>query len=263
MKRIVGMLLTWVLIMAVIPVRAEKSSPIQHTTINGMKVMLQQNKSELTEVTLLLKSGSGLDPKGKRGTALLMNSLVEMKLAAANEEYGDFAVNTQPDYTVINFSTTASDLKLVLQEVKDLLTAPLYSYDIITDLIEVYSTEIMAASVFSKAYTKVGALLYGADHPYSEDLSPEGIKAIRGEDVYRWYRKTYQPGNAILSITGGGDVDIKQLQKFFSPMLSETLDLRLLINPIIPDKNKSANFVDPNGRIATLCMGYPAPRVWD
>lgn len=263
MKRSVGILLLLVLLVGVFPVRAEQPAPIQHATINGMKVMLQQTKSELTEVTLLLKSGSGLDPKGKRGTALLMNFLVEQILAADNKEYGDYSISTYPDYTVINFSTTASDLKLVLQEVKYLLTSPLYHYDFINDLIELYSSEVIAAPVFGKAYAKVGALMYGANHPYNEELTPESIKAIRGEDVYRWYRKTYQPGNAILSITGGGDIDIKQLQKFFTPMLSETLDQRLLVDPVFPEKNKSVDYVDPNGRIATLCMGYPAPRIWD
>lgn len=264
MKRKLGIiLLTLALALTVSPVGANGSSRVEYTTVNGMQIMLQQTDSELTEVSLLLKSGSGLDPKGKRGTALLMNSLVELKLFSSKEEFGDFNVLTYPDYTVINFKTTATELKLVLQEIKELLTTPLYSYDIITDLIEVYSTDIMAAPVFNKAYTKVGELFYGVNHPYNEVLSPQSIKAIRGTDVYRWYRKTYQPGNAILSIAGGSTMSIKKIEKFFKPMLSEKVDHRLMIEPIFPKKNISADFEDPNGRIATLCMAYPAPRLQD
>jgi predicted Zn-dependent peptidase len=248
---------------ATLPVGAESNPPrIEHTTINGMQVLLQRANSELMEVSLLLKSGSGLDPQTKQGAALVMNSLVNLKLSGG-DEYGDVEINTYPDYTVINFSTTGDELTRVLQEVRELLTLPLYNYDIIADLKDLYSTDLLATSVWAKAYRKFGEYFYGADHPYNEKMDPETLKAIAGEDVYRWYRKTYQPGNAILSIAGGTKLSMKKIEKIFKKMNGETVDHRLLIDPVIPSQDQRLQFEDPNGRIATLCMGYAAPRIQD
>lgn len=258
-----GLFLLLVIFLAVsLPVGAENPPRIEHTTINGMQVLLQRTDSELLEVSLLLKSGSGLDPATKQGAALVMNSLVNLKLSGG-DEYGEVELNTYPDYTVINFSTTGDELKRVLQEVRELLTLPLYNYDIIVDLKDLYSTDLLATSVWAKAYRKFGEYFYGANHPYNEKMDSETLKAIRGEDVYRWYRKTYQPGNAVLSIAGGTKLSMKKIEKFFNKMQGETVDRRLMINPVIPVGDQQLQFEDPNGRIATLCMGYAAPRIQD
>jgi predicted Zn-dependent peptidase len=266
MRRHIALL--WVIVVVLIGTEmiaaiADEYPQIRYTTINGMKLILQQKESPLTEVTLLLKSGSGLEPQGKSGIALVMNSLVGIKLHAGEEEYGEVDVNTYPEYTLIHFKTSADDLKLVLKEVKDLLTLPLYSYDIISDIKELYSTDLMAASSLAKAYQRTGELFYGPEHPYTDRLDPQTVQAIEGKDVYRWYRQTYQPGNAILSIAGGIDMSISQIEKLFTPMVSQTVDQHLLIQPVVPTENKEAEFADPNGRITTVCMGFAAPRIQD
>jgi predicted Zn-dependent peptidase len=250
-------------LLAALPVGAEKAPWVEHTTISGMKILLQRTDSELAEVSLLLKSGSGLDPHAKQGTALVMNSLVNLKLNSGSDEYGDIEVNTFPDYTVINFATTREDLSQVLREVRQLLTQPLYNYDMIMDLKELYSTDLLAISPWAKVYQKFGEYFYGTVHPYSERMDSATLKKIKGADVYRWYRKTYQPGNAILSITGGTQLSLKKIAKIFKQMQSETVDQRLLVEPVIPGQNQTVEFEDPNGRIATLCMGYAAPRLQD
>jgi predicted Zn-dependent peptidase len=266
MRRNIALL--WVMVVVLIGTEmiaaiADEYPQIRYTTINGMKLILQQKESPLTEVTLLLKSGSGIEPQGKSGIALVMNSLVGIKLNASEEEFGEVDVNTYPEYTLIHFKTSADDLKLVLKEVKDLLTLPLYSYDIINDIKELYSTDLMAASSLAKAYQKTGELFYGLGHPYADRLDPQTMRTIEGKDVYRWYRQTYQPGNAILSIAGGIDMSISRIEKLFTPMISQTTDQHLLIQPVVPTENKAAEFTDPNGRITTMCMGFAAPRIQD
>ncbi|MGD9155981.1 MAG: insulinase family protein [Bacillota bacterium] len=248
---------------AALPVGAENLPWIEHLTVSGMKVLLQRTGSELLEVSLLLKSGSGLDRESQQGAALVMNSLVNIKLGDEKDEYADITLNTYPDYTVINFATTKSELTRVLREVRELLTLPLYNYDIITDLKDLYSTDLRAASPWAKAYQKFGECFYGPEHPYNEQLEPEMLKKVGGEAIYRWYRKTYQPGNAILSIAGGTKLRMKKIAKYFRKMDNETVDLRLMLEPVLLDRDQQLQFEDPNGRIATFCMGYPAPRVQD
>jgi predicted Zn-dependent peptidase len=256
-------LLLIIFLAVALPVGAENAPPrIEHATINGMQVLLQREKSELLEVSLLLKSGSGIEPESKHGVALVMNSLVNLKLGN-DDEFAEIEMNTYPDYTVINFATTGSELPRVLQEVRELLTLPLYNYDIIVDLKDLYSTDLLAISPWAKAYQKFGECFYGAAHPYNDRIDPETLKAIGGEDIYHWYRQTYQPGNAILSIAGGTKLSMKKIAKYFKKMDGETVDRRLMIKPVLPNQNQQLQFEDQNGRIATLCMGYPAPRIQD
>jgi predicted Zn-dependent peptidase len=253
-----------IFVVATLPVGAETANPprIEHTTISGMQVLLQRQKSELLEVSLLLKSGSGLDPESKQGVATVMNSLVNLKLSG-DEEYGNIELATYPDYTAITFSTTGNELSRVLQAVRQLLTVPLYNYDMIVDLKDLYSTDLLAISPWAKAYQKFCESFYGTGHPYNDRMDAATLRAITGEDVYRWYRKTYQPGNAILSIAGGAKLSLKKIEKFLSNMDGETIDHRLMIEPLLPTVDQKLQFEDPNGRIATFCMGYAAPRIQD
>lgn len=255
----------WIVLLTVImvmPVWAENTSSIDRTTVNGMTILLQKTNSGLAEVTLLLKSGSGLDGKQK-GTAELMNTLVYLKLMNTEEQLGEVDVATAPDFTKIRIKTAAKHLMGVLGEVKALLTEPLYSYDIIADLKQLIGADLKGMATFTKAYYEVNKLFYGPDHPYSSQIDPEKIRNISGHDVYTWYRKTYQPGNAILSISGGVHQDIEDLEKYFARMTSESVDRRILVQPVIPAKTVRVEKEDPNGRIASLCMSYAAPRLQD
>ena len=108
------------------PVLAE-STPLpqlERATVNGMTILLQKTESELTEVTLLLKSGSGLDPFAKKGTAEVMNSLVYLRLKYGDAELGQIEVDTLPDYTLIRITTTTDNLETVLKELKDISDVP-------------------------------------------------------------------------------------------------------------------------------------------
>lgn len=257
--------LVWVVLLGSIlalPVWADGPAPIERTTVSGMPILLQRTNSNLVDVTLLLKSGSGLDGK-KKGTAELMNTLVYLKLLNAPEPLGSVNVLTRPDFTEIRIQASAENLKNVLAELESLLTKPLYSYDIIMDLKQFLIADIKGMPAFNKTYFETNRHFYGINHPYNDYLEPEVVDSITGHDVYRWYRQTYQPGNAILSIAGGVKESLDQVAKVFSKMLSESVDRRLLIKPVIPEKNSLVNREDYNGRIASICMGFGAPRIQD
>lgn len=244
-----------------IPAGAD-SGRIARTTVSGMTILLQQTSSDLAEVTLLLKSGSGLDG-AQNGVAELMNNLVYLKLVNAQNELGQVRVATLPDFTQIQITTAAKDLRDVLAEIRDLLATPLYSYDIITDLQKFFYSDLKGMAGLGKTYYALNRGFYGSEHPYNNEIDPEALLAISGHDVYRWYRRTYQPGNAILSISGDVKEDIRDLEKFFANLLSESVDRRLLIQPVRPTENQWLDAEDPNGRISSFGMAFAAPRMQD
>jgi predicted Zn-dependent peptidase len=236
---------------------------IERTTVSGMTILLQRTESEMAEIALLLKSGSGLDPAGKRGTAEIMNSLVYLNLRYGGDALGEIDVGTYPDYTLIRIRTTARGVDDGLKAVKNLLTYPLYSYDVTTDLKSLYQTDLKALPALNKCYYDFNREFYGANHPYDDGLDPATIPAIGGRDVYQWYRRTYQPGNAVLSVAGGVRQSIGDLEKFFAGMRTESVDRRLLVQPVSLDASRRLDRTDPNGRVASVAIGFPAPRIQD
>jgi predicted Zn-dependent peptidase len=262
------LLISFVILTGFTQVFAESDSKqasvwIDRTTVSGMNILLQKTNSKVIDIVLLLKSGSGLDPSAKKGTALIMNNIVYFKLRFSKAKIGEINVETYPDYSLISIKTTTSGFQKALDEVKDLLSNPIYSYDWLTDLKGLYSTDLKGVSPFYKAYSDFTAQFYGAEHPYNDQMDPDKIKTISGKDIYQWYRQTYQPGNAILSITGAVTKSIKDLNKFFSNMITESVDRRLMITPVSVDKDVQLDREEINGRVTTISIGCTAPRFSD
>lgn len=246
------------------PVRAETKIPrIERTTVSGMTVLAQKTDSSLVEVTMLLKSGSGLDPK--KGSAILVNQFVGGLLSYHRVKSGWVAadIETYPDYTLIKVQTSPKRLKSVLEVLKDLLIYPLYDYDFATDLQNLISTDLKAVSAIAKAYFDFNREFYGVDHPYNDNLDSDSIKSITGNDVFKWHRLTYRPGNAVLSISGGFKENLNHLRKYFRNLPSGTIDNRLMVKPVSIDRVRRINAVDRNGKVAAISIGYPAPRMKD
>jgi Predicted Zn-dependent peptidases len=245
------------------PAYADQPAGIERTTVNGMSILLQKNKSEIAEVALLLKSGSGIELAGKKGTAYIMNNIVYWILDGSKSISGSVEVSTEPDYTLITITTLARDIKPTLERIKFLLSEPIYSYDVVVDLKQAMTTNLQAMLAETKAYSDFTREYYGAEHPYNDWPNPATIAAIDGSNVYKWYRQTYQPGNAILSISGGIQQNITDLENIFASMKSETVDRHLIIQAVQLDQDKYLKQVDPNGRATSFCMGFSAPRIQD
>lgn len=246
------------------PVLAETDLPrIERTTVNGMTLFAQKTDSSLVEVTLLLKSGTGLEPK--KGVAIIVNQFVSGILNYYQKKSGwvSSSVETYPDYTMIQIKSSPKRLKSVLKVLGDLLVYPLYDYDFALDLKNLISTELKAVSSIAKAYYDFNREFYGAEHPYNNDLDSESLKSITGNDVFKWHRITYRPGNAILSISGGYEERLKTLEKLFRKLPSGSIDNRLLVKPVTLNEIRRIEEVDLNVKVASIAIGYAAPRMKD
>lgn len=211
----------------------------------------------------MLKSGSGLD--SPKGTALLVNQFVSGLLSYHRVKSGwvGAGIETYPDYTLIKIEASPRRLKSVLKVIKDLLTYPLYDYDFASDLQNLISTDLKAVSSLTKSYFDFNREFYGINHPYNDGLDSTSIMNITGNDVFRWHRLTYRPGNAILSLSGGFKKRIQYFEKFFRKMPSGITDNRLMVKPVTLEKTSQLQEVEPNGRVAAISIGYPAPRMKD
>ncbi len=256
----------WIAVIAVVlttfvPVwAAEETSRIERATVSGMTILLQKTASEIVETTLLLKSGSGLDPAGRHGVAEVMNWLVLLRLNSGDQRF-NASVETYPDYTLIRFRSTARNTDAVLTVVKELLSYPLYHYDMIIDLKGFLASEVKGSAGIQKSYSDFSREFYGEDHPYNNALDSEAVLKITGMDVYQWYRTTYQPGNALLSISGGYRKNVSDIEKFYAGMRTQSVDHRLLVNEATIAKTRRVDRVDPNSRVSSVVVGYPAPRI--
>jgi predicted Zn-dependent peptidase len=263
-KRLLSILIIALIVFSSYPAfAASEPFRIERTTVNGMNILLQKNNSEVAQITLLLKSGSGIELANKKGAAYIMNNFVYWILDASKSSAGSADVTTQADYTLITMTTLARDIKPTLERIKFLLSEPIYSYDVVVSLKESLSTGLKAMPAESKAYSDFTKEYYGPEHPYNDWPNPETVAAVGGPDVYKWYRQTYQPGNAILSISGGIKENIINLEKFFTNMKSETVDRHLIIRPVLLNQDKRLKQTDPNGRATSFCMGFSAPRIQD
>ena len=236
---------------------------VERTSVNGMTILAQKTESSLVEVTLMLKSGSGL--ASPKGTALLVNQFVSGLLNYHRVKSGwvGAGIETYPDYTLIKIQASPRRLKSILEVIKDLLTYPLYDYDFAYDLQNLISTDLKAVSSLTKSYFDFSREFYGVDHPYNDGLDSTSIKSITGNDVFKWHRLTYRPSNAILSISGGFKKRIKYFEKFFRKIPSGVIDNRLMVKAITLEKTSQLQEVDPNGRVAAISIGFPAPRMKD
>ncbi|HBE80731.1 MAG TPA: hypothetical protein DDW65_23545 [Firmicutes bacterium] len=243
------------------PKSVDRSTRIERTTVNGMNILLQKNSSNIVQVTLLLKSGSGIEPADKKGISYIMNNIVYWLLN--DSKVGSVDVTTQPDYTLISLTTLPQDLKLTLDRIKYLLSEPIYSYDLVVDLREWLGTNLKAVQAEAMAYSDFSREFYGPGHPYDDWPAPKTVTAITGPDVYKWYRQTYQPGNAILSISGGAGQSIPVLEKFFSNMKNEIVDRHLIIQPVLLSQDKKLQQENHNDRATSFCMGFSAPKMQD
>lgn len=233
---------------------------IYRANVNGMTVLLQPNNSPITEVVLLLKSGS-VSPDNVPGAAELMNNLVYLRLIGNRDRAGKVNVYTYPDFTLVKIEVTSEYVEEVLQEMASLLLYPLYSYDVIDALKSLYETELKSIAPIARAYQQLNTEFYGEKHPYNGDrFSSEDVTKVSGTAVYEWYRRTYQPGNAILSVSGGAILGINDVKAAFEKVSGSIRDYRSSIVPMELTETRMINKEDPNARICTMAMAYAAPR---
>jgi predicted Zn-dependent peptidase len=61
------------------------------------------------------------------------------------------------------------------------------------------------------AYRQITELMYGKDHPYGYNSTPDDYRALKRTDLQRYHRENYTPDNMLIFVSGRFDDDVLKL----------------------------------------------------
>lgn len=231
MKRLLAFFLAGLLLasLAVSPAMAQgqlKLPPYKKVKLkNGMTLLLmEQHEVPLVSFSLIVKSGSVVDPPGKEGlasvTAALLRKGTKSRTADQISAELDFIggilnVATGPDYTSGGAEFVNKDIAKGLDLVSDILLNAQFPQDELTKLIKqridgIKATRDQPSNVIGNYFN---AYLYGP-HPYARPTGgdEQSLAAITRADVLKLYQDYYTPSNTILAVVGDFSVaDMERL----------------------------------------------------
>jgi zinc protease len=182
---------------------------------NGMTVLLmEQHEVPIISMSVIVKTGSVADPKGKEGlaaaTADLLKKGAQTRTAdqiAADLDFtgGYFDMAASLDMTSGNAEFMKKDIGRGLELMGDILMKPTFPEAEVKKLLsqnidELKSAKDRASSVIGRYFA---AYLYGS-HPYGRPVGGDetSLPAITRADVVKFYETHYVPGNVIFAIAG-------------------------------------------------------------
>ena len=204
---------------------------------NGLHVILCEDHTLPIVVTdVMYKAGSANESKRRTGFAHLFEHLM-FCCGSGHVDKGQFdtmlenvgGVNnaeTTEDYTYYYIIMPSNALPLALFLESDRMGYLLEKMhpNIVDEQRDVVKNEILERCVnkpYGKMILEAPPLLYPDGHPYSWPIggSMEDLSAARYEDVVRFYKDHYVPGNASLAIVG--DFDTAEARKLVEHWFSD------------------------------------------
>ncbi len=213
------------------PLKAEVFGISSFQLDNGMEVLVISNrKAPIIKHMVWYKAGSVDDPRGKAGTAHLLEHLMfrgthDIKDGAFNDivnrNGGESNAFTSLDYTAYHQFLDISRLELAMfleaDRMQNLKITP-EAFAKERDIVFQERRQTVDNNPLSSFSESLRKLLW-QEHPYGLSVggTPEDIMAITQDDVEDYYKRFYTPNNAILVLAGDIDVPTaKQLaEKYY------------------------------------------------
>ena len=188
--------------------------------------LVNDNNLPIVSIKFAFKAGSGLDSKGKKGTANLVSSLLDegagnysakefKKLLADNSISLDFGVSHDNFY--INLYTLKENLDLSFQLLDLALTKPAFKSD---EIKRVKSNVKLALEQSYKDPNEIGTRLFREilfeEHPYKYDTLGiiEDIDKIKKKDL-KFFLENYLTLDNLF-ISASGDISEDDLKKYLN-----------------------------------------------
>lgn len=182
---------------------------------NGIELfVLEDHELPLFRMTLVMKGGSAHNPKNKLGlaglTAEVLRSGGSSKVSGdeldeiLESSGGSVETSVRDKSTTIRINMLIEDAQEALEIVRDLLLNPAYPEDKI-DLAMTQSRSAISrrnddpGGIADREFEKV---LYGADHPFVQQIEYEHLDNISRSDLLEYHKKYYHPTNAYLALWG-------------------------------------------------------------
>jgi zinc protease len=198
---------------------------------DGLPVILaESHKLPLVSVDLVVKTGSGANPKDKAGLAALVANMLDegTKKRTATQIASELAqlgatltTHATWDATAVSLSVLAENLDRAVPVWADVLLDPAFAKDdfdrVTNNLLSTLAQHkdyptVVASQVYARA-------MWGEAHPYGwpETGTEASIRSLAPADLKRFYDTFYVPNNAILVVSG--DITEKQLRAKIEPLL--------------------------------------------
>ena len=192
---------------------------------NGLQVLVIPNhKAPIIKHMVWYKCGSVDEPKGKGGTAHLLEHLMFRGTKKVkdgvfndviNQNGGESNAFTSLDYTAYHQFLDISRLELAMyleaDRMQNLKITP-QAFEKEQNIVFQERKQVVDNNPLSYFGESVRKVLW-QEHPYGLPVSgsPDEIKTISQDDVEAFYKKCYAPNNAILVLAG--DIDVNTAQK--------------------------------------------------
>jgi len=190
----------------------------QDTLPNGLRVVLIKNPGTTSvSVDLWVRAGSRFESSPINGISHFVEHLlfkgtskrtaqeISREIAAAG---GSFNAYTQWENTQLHISILPSHLELALDILSDLAQNSLMTEEMVAKERKVILEEISLGKIYPPSYilNLVSKTLF-ADNTLEMPISgtEDSVKAIRRQDLLKFYQRQYVPNNAFLTVVGNID----------------------------------------------------------
>ena len=183
---------------------------------NGLRVwIVEHHEVPLTQVNLVLGSGSAADPAGKFGVASFTAAMLDegagsrsaIELADAIDFLGaTLSTSSSFDQSAVRLSAPVAKLSDALALMADVAFRPTFPVAEIDRLRTERLTQLVQARDEPEALIQVAfpRIVYGSTYRYGTPAigSEVVLKALTRDDLLAFYRRHYRPDNATLLIVG-------------------------------------------------------------
>ncbi len=189
---------------------------------NGLEVWLvKQSELPLVSMNMVFKSGTTNDPQGLTGlggtTASLLDDGTKTRSAVdiANELQSigaRLSTGSSSDSSSVEMLTLTKNFDKALDIYADVMLNPEFPEKEVETwrsraLVGLRQRRDNANAISNIVYNRI---LYGDKHPYGVTSTEASVKALKRDDLMKFYSTYYRPNNAVLIVAG--DVDMKMLQ---------------------------------------------------
>jgi predicted Zn-dependent peptidase len=192
-----------------------KASAYRHVLANGMVgYFVEDHDLPLTNISLTIRVGSYLDPKGKEGLASAVGSQIRSGGTAAYtaeqfDEEADFlaanlssGIGATQGWASVNFLSKDADKALTL--FFDMVRNPAFQQDRL-DLFKSQALQQIERrndrtdDIEAREWNR---LLRGDDHFSSASSTKDSISSLSRDDLIAFHKKYYHAGNFIFAVSG-------------------------------------------------------------
>lgn len=199
------------------PLHFDPPDAAKHRRVLKNKVpayMVEDHDLPLVTVSVLVRAGSYLEPKGKEGLASAVGTQMRQGGAGSltaeqfDEEVDFLAANMMAGVAGTSASASvnflAKDADRALELFFDMLRRPAFQQD----RLDLYKTQVLqnlerrndnTAGIEQREWSR---LMYGADHFSTSQVTKASVDAISRDDLVAFHQQWFHPGNFIFAISG-------------------------------------------------------------